>query len=88
MSTPSPTPRPTPGSRPKRALRTATLLSSEQLSDSYVRVLLTGDDLDQLPDLAFTDHYVKLLFAPAGADYTWPFDPEEIKASRPRTSGP
>jgi NADPH-dependent ferric siderophore reductase len=68
--------------RPKRVMRSATVLSTEQLSDSYVRVVLTGDDLAQLPELQHTDHYVKFLFAPVGADYAWPFDPDEIRSSR------
>lgn len=48
-----------------------------------VRLHLGGDDLTTLPELTFTDNYVKLLFPPVGADYQWPFDPEQIKAERP-----
>ncbi len=53
-----------------------------------VRVVLGGPDLAALPELEFTDHYVKLLFPPAGADYTWPFDPDELRASRPAGEWP
>jgi NADPH-dependent ferric siderophore reductase len=74
--------------RPARPVRTATVVSTEQLSASYVRVVLTGDDLAQLPELEHTDHYVKLLFAPPGADYAWPFDPAEIRATKPQEQWP
>ena len=53
-----------------------------------VRVVLVGDDVTALPELTFTDNYVKLLFAPAGADYRWPFDPERIRAERPAEEWP
>ncbi len=53
------------------------------LAPRMVRIVFTGVDLAQLPDLTFTDHYVKLLFPPAGADYRWPFDPDEIRAALP-----
>jgi NADPH-dependent ferric siderophore reductase len=74
--------------RPKRVARSATVLRTETLSPSLVRVVLGGPDLAALPELTFTDHYVKLLFPPAGADYAWPFDPEEIRASRPAEQWP
>jgi NADPH-dependent ferric siderophore reductase len=48
-----------------------------------VRVVLTGDDLRSIPELTYTDHYIKILFPPAGADYSWPFDPDEITSSQP-----
>ena len=66
----------------KRVVRRATVVSSEWLSPTMVRVRFTGDDLACMRDLPFTDHYVKLLFAPAGAAYAWPFDPERVKAER------
>ncbi len=72
----------------KRVMRTAEVVRTERLTDSYVRVVLTGADLASLPDLQHTDHYVKLLFAPPGADYAWPFDSDEIRASRPRELWP
>ena len=53
-----------------------------------VRLHLVGDDVQALPDLTLTDHYVKLLFPPAGADYRWPFDPEQIRAERPAEEWP
>lgn len=74
--------------RKPRVLRTATVHAVERLTPELVRVVFTGPDLAGLPDLEFTDHYVKLLFPPAGADYTWPFDPEQIQATRPREEWP
>ena len=65
--------------RPKRVARSATVLRTEQLSPAMVRVVLGGPDLAALPELEFTDHYVKLLFPPPGAGYGWPFDPDEIR---------
>jgi NADPH-dependent ferric siderophore reductase len=53
-----------------------------------VRLHLGGDDVRGLGGLTFTDHYVKLLFAPAGADYSWPFDPDQVRAERPAEEWP
>ncbi|MCW2812519.1 MAG: siderophore-interacting protein [Friedmanniella sp.] len=58
------------------------------LTPDMVRVTFTGDDLRGLADLPFTDRYVKILFAPAGAGYSWPFDPDEVTATRPREEWP
>ncbi len=74
--------------RPKRIARSATVLRTEVLSPSLVRVVLGGPELAALPELTFTDHYVKLLFPPVGADYDWPFDPDEIRAIRPAEQWP
>src|SRR5687768_2618520 len=76
--------------RPRKArqTRTATVLRKEWLSPSMVRLHFGGDDLRALPELTFTDHYVKLLFPSAGADYRWPFDPEQIRADRPAAEWP
>lgn len=68
--------------------RTATVVRKEWLNPDMVRVYFTGSDLDDFPDLPFTDHYVKILFAPSGADYRWPFDPDAIQAGRPREEWP
>jgi NADPH-dependent ferric siderophore reductase len=66
-----------------RTPKTVTVIRTEQVARDLVRVFLGGPDLDTLPDLAFTDHYVKLLFPPPGADYTSPFDAEQIREERP-----
>ena len=79
------------GGRPKRKgspIRTATVSRKEWLNPDMVRVIFTGPDVDDLPELTFTDHYVKILFAPEGADYSWPFDPDELRESRPRDQWP
>ena len=68
-----------PQTRRKRVARTVEVVRTEWLAPSMVRVIFTGDDLRQLPELTFTDHYVKLIFPPEGADYRWPFDPDELR---------
>ena len=74
--------------RPKRLTRSASVLRTEQLSPAMVRVVLGGPDLTALPELEFTDHDVKLLFPPPGAGYAWPFDPDEIRSTRPADEWP
>ena len=66
----------------KRVVRRATVVSSEWLSPSMVRIGFTGPDLAVMRELPYTDHYIKMLFPPAGASYAWPFDPEQVKAER------
>ena len=68
--------------------KTAVVLRKVQLTPAMVRVVFTGDDLVDLPELAFTDHYIKILFAPPGAGYGWPFDPDEIKEREPADRWP
>jgi NADPH-dependent ferric siderophore reductase len=72
----------------KRVARTAEVARTEVLAPAMVRVIFTGEDLRAMPALEFTDHYVKILFPPAGADYAWPFDPDELRASRPADEWP
>jgi len=51
--------------------RTATLVRKVWLNDAMVRLFFTGPDVDSLPDLVFTDHYVKILFpGPVTRTYT------------------
>ncbi|TWE11431.1 siderophore-interacting protein [Rudaeicoccus suwonensis] len=71
-----------------RVARNVHVLRSERLTRDLIRVFVTGDDLATLPELTQTDHYVKLLFPPQGADYTWPFDPEQIREDHPREQWP
>ncbi|HEY5981711.1 MAG TPA: siderophore-interacting protein [Microlunatus sp.] len=75
-------------SRTPRPTRSATVLRKEWLSPGMVRLHFVGADVRSLSELTFTDHYVKLLFPPAGADYRWPFDPELIRAERPAADWP
>ncbi len=56
--------------RKPRTQRTAVVVRTEWLSPDLVRVVLTGNDLRALPELAFTDHYVKLSFPPVTRTYT------------------
>ncbi|GGC91391.1 siderophore-interacting protein [Tersicoccus solisilvae] len=79
-----------PGPRPHRprVTRAATVTGSEWLTRDLVRLHLTGPDLASLESPAHTDSYVKLLFAPPGADDSWPFDPDRIQAERPREQWP
>jgi len=72
----------------KRVPKTAVVLRTSLLSPQMVRVVFTGDDLLTLPDLTFTDHYIKILFPPDGADYAWPFDPDAIRDSQPAERWP
>jgi NADPH-dependent ferric siderophore reductase len=75
-------------SRKFRPTRSAVVRRKEWLSPGMVRLHFGGDDLRTMPELAFTDHYVKLLFPPASADYRWPFDPEQIRVERPAAEWP
>lgn len=75
-------------SRRIRRPRLAVVQAREQLAPNMVRVIFTGEDLLGLPDLNHTDHYIKILFAPLGAGYRWPFDAEAIKATRPPEEWP
>ena len=76
-----------PGQR-KRIPRTAEVVRAEWLTPSMRRLVFTGSDLACLRDLPFTDHYLKLLFAPHGCDYRWPFDPDVLRAAEPAERWP
>ncbi|SDS83212.1 siderophore-interacting protein [Microlunatus soli] len=76
-----------PAAKPRR-VRSATVVRKEWLTPDMVRVYFTGPDLADLPELTFTDHYVKILFPPEGADYSWPFDPEALRETLPREQWP
>ncbi|MDX6256556.1 MAG: hypothetical protein QOJ11_2890 [Frankiales bacterium] len=52
--------------RPERPARTATVTRTEWLTPHMVRVVLGGEGLSGFAAGAFTDHYVKLLFADPG----------------------
>lgn len=72
----------------RRVPKSATVVRTETVARDYVRVVLGGDDIRALGPLEFTDHYVKLLFPPQGASYTWPFDADAIRDTRPREEWP
>jgi len=56
--------------RPPRPVHTATVARTETIAPDMVRVVLTGEGLRALPDLTFTDHYVKLKFGDVTRTYT------------------
>lgn len=72
----------------RRVARSATVVRTERLTTDLVRIIARVDDPSTMPELPFTDHYVKLLFAPQGAGYSWPFDPEKVQEERPRQEWP
>lgn len=75
--------RPEPPRKKGRTAIEATITGKEQISPDMVRLFATapgiiGRDLDK------TDHYIKILFVPEGADYSWPFDLGHIKDTQPK----
>ncbi|MCX4678411.1 siderophore-interacting protein [Streptomyces sp. NBC_01433] len=66
----------------------AQVLRTEQITPHMVRVILGGDGLAGFALSGFTDHYVKLCFAPEGADYAHPFDMGAIREAYPRELWP
>ncbi|WP_327291985.1 siderophore-interacting protein [Streptomyces sp. NBC_01198] len=68
--------------------RRATVVHTERLTPHMIRVVLRVDP-DDRPDIgAYTDHYVKLLFAPQGVVYPEPFDLEAVRSDLPREQWP
>ena len=72
----------------KRIARTAEVVRARWLTPSMRRLVFTGPDLACLRELPYTDHYVKILFAPHGSDYRWPFDPDALRATAPAERWP
>lgn len=72
----------------KRVARTAEVVRAQWLTPSMRRLVFTGPDLVCLRDLPYTDHYVKILFAPTGCSYRWPFDPDALRAGEPAERWP
>ena len=66
----------------------AQVLRTEQITPHMVRVVLGGDGLADFALAGFTDHYIKLCFAPEGADYAHPFDMAAIREEFPRELWP
>jgi NADPH-dependent ferric siderophore reductase len=67
----------------KRVPRVAQVMRTSRLTPHMIRVVLGGEGLAGFPAGAFTDHYVKLLFAPPGATYGVPYDVEQVRAEQP-----
>ncbi|MFC4062050.1 siderophore-interacting protein [Planomonospora corallina] len=74
--------------RPVRRARRGEVVRTRWLTPHMVRVVLGGEGLRDLPAGEFTDHYVKLLFAPPGVTYPQPFDLEAIRNDLPREQWP
>lgn len=66
----------------------AQVVRTEQITPHMVRVVLGGDGLAGFELAGYTDHYVKLCFAPEGADYAHPFDVARIREEYPREQWP
>ncbi|MEU2230552.1 siderophore-interacting protein [Streptomyces vietnamensis] len=66
----------------------ARVVHTERITPHMVRVVLGGPGLDGFAADTYTDHYVKLLFAPEGVAYPEPFDIERIRAEFPRDQWP
>ncbi|MEU3450605.1 siderophore-interacting protein [Streptomyces thermolilacinus] len=66
----------------------ARVVRAERIAPHMVRIVLGGDGLDAFATSGFTDHYVKILFAPEGVTYPEPFDLERIREELPRDQWP
>ncbi|PVE04803.1 siderophore-interacting protein [Streptomyces scopuliridis] len=64
------------------------VVRTEWLTPHMVRVVLGGEGLAGVECGEFSDHYVKVLFAPEGVSYPEPFDIERIRAEFPRDQWP
>jgi NADPH-dependent ferric siderophore reductase len=84
MTAAAPSPRP----ERRRTPRLVEVVDVMQLTPRMVRVDFGGVGLEGFSAGEFTDHYVKIQFPPADADYAAPFDQEEIRATRPREQWP
>lgn len=71
----------------KRAARSATVTATTRISPDLIRLSFDCPGIIGV-ELPYSDHYVKLLFVPEGADYSWPFDLAEIRETRPREMHP
>ncbi|MGJ7417857.1 siderophore-interacting protein [Streptomyces cinereoruber] len=66
----------------------ARVVHTERITPHMVRLVLGGAGLDGFDAGEYTDHYVKLLFAPGGVTYPEPFDMERIREEFPREQWP
>ncbi|MFD7884710.1 siderophore-interacting protein [Streptomyces bauhiniae] len=77
-----------PGRKPRK-LHSAQVVRTERLTPHVQRIVLGGAGLADFSADTWTDHYVKLLFAPVdGMTYPEPFDLERIQAELPREQWP
>lgn len=75
-----------PKRKPRKA-HEATVTGRRQISPDLVRLSMNSPAFVG-KELEFTDHYIKLLFVPEDADYSWPFDLAQIRAEQPRDKLP
>jgi NADPH-dependent ferric siderophore reductase len=68
--------------------REAQVLSTERITPHMVRLVLGGEGLAAFDAAEFTDHYIKVLFAPAGVTYPEPFAMDRIREEFPREQWP
>ncbi|MFJ2896953.1 siderophore-interacting protein [Streptomyces sp. NPDC087218] len=66
----------------------AQVLRTERITPHMVRVVFGGEGLADFELSGCTDHYVKICFAPEGADYPHPFDMARIREEQPRELWP
>ncbi|MEE1752575.1 siderophore-interacting protein [Streptomyces sp. SP18CS02] len=66
----------------------ARVVRTERITPHMVRVVLGGEAIAGLAADEFTDHYIKLLFAPEGVTYPEPFDVARIREELPRDQWP
>ncbi|GAB3985804.1 siderophore-interacting protein [Plantactinospora veratri] len=69
-------------------VRYASVLRTAWLTPHMIRVVLGGEGLAGFAADTYTDHYVKLIFPPAGVDYPVPLDLDLIKRELPRDQWP
>lgn len=65
-----------------------TVVRTDRLSPTMVRVVFGGLELERFQPSAYTDSYVKLTFPRPGVNYPQPLDLEQIRASFPPAQWP
>ncbi|MEV6801285.1 siderophore-interacting protein [Micromonospora rifamycinica] len=71
-----------------RLVTSARVMRVGRPTPHLVRLVLGGEELTGLPVGEFTDHYIKLVFPPAGVDLPRPLDLAAIKQELPREQWP
>ena len=74
--------------RPVRAATIGVVTRVEQLTPHMVRIVVGGPGVAAITAGQYTDHYVKVLFPPAGVTYPEPFDQAAIRETMPREQWP
>lgn len=71
-----------------RMAKTGVVSRVEQLTPNMMRVVIGGDGLAELAAGEYTDHYIKILFPPAGVTYPDPVDLGVIRETMPAETWP